>query len=218
MHGKTSIQQVLFNGMVPKETFYLDATMRIVKHTYDTIIPLEIWDCPGNITVESLDAPLSAFSTLVFIIDIRDLYNQPISRLVEFIVASHHHNPTINFEIFTRRSKTFDRLNERVTDRLMDIAPEYEQQIILNFHLTSIFDHSLHQAFSRVLQKLTDSLPYLEDLLNSYCANSQASKVFLFDAQSRLYVATDYSPVDAATHNLCCDNLSMLNAFGGSYT
>lgn len=35
--GKTSIQQVLFNGMVPKETFYLDATMRIVKHTYEYV-------------------------------------------------------------------------------------------------------------------------------------------------------------------------------------
>lgn len=35
--GKTSIQQVLFNSMVPKETFYLDATMRIVKHTYEYV-------------------------------------------------------------------------------------------------------------------------------------------------------------------------------------
>lgn len=52
----------------------------------------------------------------------------------------------------------------------MDIGPEFEQQTLLDFHLTSIFDHSLHQAFSKVLQKLTDSLPYLEDLLNSYCA------------------------------------------------
>lgn len=109
----------------------------------------------------------------------QDLYNQPISRLVEFIVAAYHHNPTINFEIFVHKAEklqedekieNFRQINERVTDRLMDIAPEFEQQIILNFHLTSIFDHSLHQAFSRVLQKLTDSLPYLEDLLNSYCA------------------------------------------------
>ena len=40
----------------------------------------------------------------------------------------------------------------------------------INFQLTSIYDHSLHDAFSRVLHKLIDSLPYLEDLLNVFCA------------------------------------------------
>ncbi|KAJ3887037.1 Gtr1/RagA G protein Gtr2 [Lentinula edodes] len=232
--GKTSIQQVLFDSMTPKETFYLDATMRTVKHTYDTIIPLEIWDCPGNITVETLGVPLSVFSTLVFVIDIRDLYNQPISRLVEFIIAAYHHNPSLNLEIFVHKAEklqedekieNFRQINERVMDRLMDInspnSPNYlswqdfiEQQLLMNFYLTSIFDHSLHLAFSKVLQRLTDSLPYLEELLNIYCANSQASKVFLFDAPSRLYVASDASPVDTATYNLCCDNLAMINAFG----
>ncbi|KAJ3866283.1 Gtr1/RagA G protein Gtr2 [Lentinula novae-zelandiae] len=219
--GKTSIQQVLFDSMTPKETFYLDATMRTVKHTYDTIIPLEIWDCPGNITVETIGVSLSVFSTLVFVIDIRDLYNQPISRLVEFIIAAYHHNPSLNLEIFVHKAEklqedekieNFRQINERVMDRLMDDF--IEQQLLMNFYLTSIFDHSLHHAFSKVLQRLTDSLPYLEELLNIYCANSQASKVFLFDAPSRLYVASDASPVDTATYNLCCDNLAMINAFG----
>ncbi|KAF9078655.1 Gtr1/RagA G protein conserved region-domain-containing protein [Rhodocollybia butyracea] len=194
--GKTSIQQ---------ETFYLDATMRTVKHTYDTVIPLEIWDCPGNITVETLGAPLSVFSTVVFVIDIRDLYNQPISRLVEFIVAAYHQNPSLNFEIFVHKAEklqedekieNFRQINERVMDRLVDM--------VMNFHLTSIFDHSLHQAFSSVLQRLITSLEI-----------PKHSRFFLFDARSRLYVATDHSPVDATTHNLCCDNLAMLNAFGG---
>jgi Ras-related GTP-binding protein C/D len=84
-----------------------------------------------------------------------------------------------------------------------------------------------------VLHKLIDSLPYLEDLLNVFCGvrsssaikflrlncaqNSQSPKAFLFDTTSRLYVATDASPVDSATHNLCCDFLEMLNSFGPLY-
>ncbi|KAF9267913.1 hypothetical protein L218DRAFT_854637 [Marasmius fiardii PR-910] len=227
-YGKSSIHQVLFNNLPPKECFYLDATMRIVKHTYDiksTIIPLEIWDCPGNITVETLGAPLSHFSSLIFVIDIRDLYNQPISKLVEFIMAAYHQNPNINLEVFVHKAEklheddkieNFRQINERVADRLLDENPEYEQ-MALNFHLTSIYDHTLHEAFSHVLHKLIDSLPYLEDLLNVFCANSQSPKAFLFDAQSRLYIATDASPVDSATHNLCCDNLAMLNSFRPLY-
>lgn len=107
------------------------------------------------------------------------------------------------------------------------------EQMPYNFHLTSVYDHSLHEAFSKVLHKLIHALPFLEDLLNVFCAvcpffvashiashlvqNSQSPKAFLFDAASRLYVATDASPVDSATHNLCCDYLSMLNAFGPLY-
>jgi len=35
--GKTSIQQVLFNNLSPKQTFYLETTMRIVKHTFECV-------------------------------------------------------------------------------------------------------------------------------------------------------------------------------------
>jgi len=87
----------------------------------------------------------------------------------------------------------------------------------LNFHLTSVYDHSLHEAFSKVLHKLIGALPFLEELLNVFCANSQSPKAFLFDTKSRLYIATDASPVDSATHNLCCDYLYMLNSFGPLY-
>ena len=36
-----------------------------------TAIPLEIWDCPGNIGLDALDVPLTQFSTLIFVIDIQ---------------------------------------------------------------------------------------------------------------------------------------------------
>lgn len=35
--GKTSIQQVLFNNLPPKQTFYLETTIRIVKHTFECV-------------------------------------------------------------------------------------------------------------------------------------------------------------------------------------
>lgn len=199
--------------------------MRIVKHAFDTIIPLEIWDCPGNVTVETLGAPLSQFATMIFVIDIRDLYNQPILKLADFIAAAYQENPNISLEVFVHKAEklqeddkieNFRQIHERVSDRLLDISPDYEQ-VQLNFHLTSVYDHSLHEAFSKVLHKLIDTLPYLEDLLNVFCANSQSAKAFLFDTKSRLYIATDGSPVDSATHNLCCDYLQTLNSFGTLY-
>ncbi|KIM84234.1 hypothetical protein PILCRDRAFT_818570 [Piloderma croceum F 1598] len=223
--GKTSILNVLFNKLPPKQTFFLETTIRITKHTFDTVIPLEIWDCPGNITVEDLGTSLSEFSSLIFVIDIRDVYQQPISKLVEFIIAAYHDNPDINLEVFVHKAEkmqdedkleNFRQIHERISDRLLDVSPDYELNP-LDLHLTSVYDHSLHEAFSRVLHKLIDSLPYLEELLNIFCANSSSPKAFLFDTASRLYVATDASPVDQQTHNLCCDYLQMLNSFGSLY-
>ncbi|KAG2031797.1 hypothetical protein BDR03DRAFT_85178 [Suillus americanus] len=53
----------------------------------------------------------------------------------------------------------------------------------------------------------------------SHCSQNTASpKVFLFDTSSKIHVATDTSPVDQATHNLCCDYLSMLNSVGPLYS
>ncbi|KAI0685969.1 Gtr1/RagA G protein conserved region-domain-containing protein [Cytidiella melzeri] len=222
--GKTSIQEVLFNKLPPKQSFYLEMTTRITKHAFDTVIPLEIWDCPGTTTLETLGCPLSQFATMIFVIDIQDLYSIPIAKLLKFTIAAYQENPGLNLEVFVHKAEAntdeyrienFRHIQQRVLDELLDESPEYEQ-IPINFHLTSIYEHSLHEAFSRVLQKLVGSLPYLEDLLNVFCANSQASKAYLFDVSSRLYVATDASPVDH-THVLCSDYLQMLNSFGPLY-
>lgn len=71
--------------------------------------------------MDTLGAPLAQFATLIFVIDIRvssldvlnlelrligqDLYNQPISKLVEFIVPAYHQNPNMNMEIFVHKAE-----------------------------------------------------------------------------------------------------------------
>lgn len=87
------------------------------------------------------------------------------------------------------------------------------------FNLTSIHDNSIRAAFSDVLHRLLEasSLPYLEDLVNVFIHTTEASKVFLFDAKARAYLATDNSPVDSQNFGICCDYLGMVNAFGSLY-
>ncbi|KAG1877231.1 Gtr1/RagA G protein conserved region-domain-containing protein [Suillus subluteus] len=185
--GKTSILQVLFDDLPP--------TMRTAKH---------------------------------FIEYAQDPSQHPVSnsKLVEFIVAACQINPDINLYSYTKQkgfkrttrshAENFRQIHERVMDHLVDESPEFEQ-FPLNIHLASIYDHPLREAFSRVLHKLIDSLPYLEELLNVFYSNTASPKAFLFDTSSKIHVATDTSPVDQATHNLCCDYLSMLNSFGPLY-
>jgi Ras-related GTP-binding protein C/D len=87
--GKTSILEVLFNAFPPKDAFFIEPTTKVVKTAYEsvgspansarmltmdqssTVIPLEIWDCPGSLTIQTLPTPLSQFPTIVFVIDIQ---------------------------------------------------------------------------------------------------------------------------------------------------
>ncbi|EKM59970.1 uncharacterized protein PHACADRAFT_250791, partial [Phanerochaete carnosa HHB-10118-sp] len=187
----TSIPEVLFDALPPKQTSYLEMTTRARRRTYDAVIPLEFWNCPGTSTLEAPEASLGQFTTLVFVIDIQ-------------------------YDIDA--SQNFRLILQRVTaDELIDMSPEYEQ-VPVESYLRSIYDYSLHEAFSRVPHKLMPSLLYLEDLLNVFCpCNLQASKAFLVDTLSPLYVATDASPVNPPTHSLCNDYLQMLNSFGPLY-
>lgn len=107
-----------------------------------------------------------------------------------------------------------------------------------SFYLTSIYDHSIFEAFSKVVQKLIPQLPTLENLLNIFISvgfhfgsyhkfkhvslyislinilpvsqHSGIEKAFLFDVVSKIYIATDSSPVDMQSYELCCDMIDVV--------
>ena len=96
---------------------------------------------------------------------------------------------------------------QRANDDLVDAGLEGTH---LGFYLTSIYDHSIFEAFSKVVQKLIPQLPTLENLLNILISNSGIEKAFLFDVVSKIYIATDSSPVDMQSYELCCDMIDVV--------
>lgn len=53
------------------------------------------------------------------------------------------------------------------------------EQILLSFYLTSIYDHSIFEAFSKVVQKLIPQLPTLENLLNILISVSLSLTIYV---------------------------------------
>lgn len=111
----------------------------------------------------------------------------------------------INF--LTNFSETQRDIHQRITDELSDCGLD---NIHLSFYLTSIYDHSIFEVFSKVVQKLITQQPTLENLLNILCANSGIEKAFLFDIVSKIYIATDSSPVDMQSYELCSDMIDVI--------
>jgi len=133
----------------------------------------------------------------------------------------------IRYEVFIHKvdqlteetkSETQRDIHNQVKDRFGDSTGGVDtwpsnnnsQEILINFHLTSIYDHSIFEAFSKVIQKLLPQFSHLERLLNLLISSSNIEQAFLFDVQTKISIATDSSPTDMQMYELCCDMIDLL--------
>lgn len=65
----------------------------------------------------------------------------------------------------------FPVLSARSLEDLQDAGLDGKVQ--LSYHLTSIYDHSIFEAFSKVVQKLIVELPFMEQMLDTFVAVSK---------------------------------------------
>jgi len=221
--GKSSIQKVVFHKMSPNETLFLESTNKVQKDdiSNSSFVQFSIWDFPGQIdffdpTFEK-DTLFGNCGALIFVIDAQDDYLEALSKLHDTVTKAYQVNPSIRFEVFIHKvdglsddtkMETQRDIHQRANDDIIEAG--LEQQINLSFYLTSIYDHSIFEAFSKVVQKLIPQLATLENLINIFVSNSQIEKAFLFDVVSKIYVATDSSPVDMQTYELCCDMIDVV--------
>ncbi|KAH8284610.1 hypothetical protein KR018_005457 [Drosophila ironensis] len=204
-----------------------------------SFVQFQIWDFPGQIdfiepTFDS-DMIFGGCGALVFVIDAKDDYNEALTKFKNTVIKAYKVNQRIKFEVFIHKvsfmrdplliatnwrfptqvdgisddSKMESQrdIHQRTSD---DLSEAGLNQIHLSFHLTSIYDHSIFEAFSKVVQKLIPQLPTLENLLNIFIPNSGIEKAFLFDVVSKIYIATDSSPVDMQAYELCCDMIDVV--------
>lgn len=181
-----------------------------------------------EVFVHKAEALSEEFRTGVFIILLVPLFLNQIlngsSSIYAFVENFRHIQGRVLDELADLPPLSFAQApsstsNSTVAPGSPTLPSEDPVQMPFNFYLTSVYDHTLHDAFSRVFARILapGSLPYLEGLLNSFTTSSSSSKTFLFDVCAGFYVATDYSPVDTAKFGLCCDYVRMLSQFEGLF-
>lgn len=150
-------------------------------------------DLPGG-TI-STEYMIKNSSTLVYIIDAQENdFEDALPKLVETIITVHQINPNIFLEIFLHKidgdhmpdenkQERYQFVSNFVTSELSDYyasnpssssnsminsssATASNQEILVNYYLTSIYDHSALEAFSKVIQKLVPQLPVLNSLMD----------------------------------------------------
>merc|ERR1712203_577941 len=96
-------------------------------------------------------------------------------------------------------------IHSKLTEELGDKVDAH-----ITFHCTSIYDHTIFEAFSKIVQKLIPQLPVLEQCLDLLITNSRMERAYLFDVLSKVYIASDPQPVDLQSYELCSDMIDVV--------
>src|SRR5271155_2086498 len=114
----------------------------------------------------------------------QDDYQGALNKLHFTITRALAVNPSIHLEVFIHKVDTLTTdyqqgmhrswawlmvdikrdIQQRVGDELADVGLV---DVPIEYHMTSIFDHSIFEAFSQIIQKLIPQLHTLQDLLNN---------------------------------------------------
>jgi Ras-related GTP-binding protein C/D len=206
--------------MQPNLTLFLESTTKIMKDNINSFIDFQVWDFPGQIDffdpTFDLDSIFGEMGALIFVIDAVDDYQGALNKLHFTITRALAVNPSIHLEVFIHKVDTLTTdyqqdikrdIQQRVGDELADVGLV---DVPIEYHMTSIFDHSIFEAFSKIIQKLIPQLHTLQDLLNNLVDTTDIQKAFLFDVISKIYIATDRSPVDIPSYEICSDFIDVV--------
>uniref|UniRef100_A0A7E4UM08 GTP-binding protein n=1 Tax=Panagrellus redivivus TaxID=6233 RepID=A0A7E4UM08_PANRE len=226
--GKTSIRKVVFQKMSPNETVFCESTPRVMNEPITgSFINLQTIEFPGQLDAfDTAFNPKEVFSTcgaLLFVIDAQADLPEALRKMSAAMIRAYNINKNIKFEVFVHkvdglseetRMATYRRIFQKVQD---DLADHTLDNIYITYHMTSIYDHSIFEAFSKVIQKLVRQLPALIKLLDMFNTACSVEKSYLFDVSSKIYVATDSNPPDLSTYELCCDMIDITTDLTGIY-
>ena len=222
--------------MSPHETlFRLEATQRLERTLVDhtPLCRFTIWDFPGDYygdeSEQIEDDVFGGTTSLVFVMDAQDEpYDHVLQSFTNAVSRAIRVNPNITIEVFINKvdgelflsdESKYDGRGDiiaQVTAELQEagVSPE---GVRIGYHLTSIYDHSIYEALSRVVQHLIPQLPTLEKLLNVLVNTCSMEKAYLFDIMSKLYISTDSNQVDLQSVELCSDMIDVVLDVSGIY-
>lgn len=152
----------------------------------------------------------------MWVIDAQADYYFSVTTLHTLIIQLHRRHPAINIEVFIHKVDGLSEeyrgdILEGIKDRTqIELDENMIKNVEIRYHLTSVYDSSIFEALSKVVQKLVAPLSTIENMLDLLCTTTGIQKVFLFDAMSKLYIATDSSPTDTQVFELCSDYIDMV--------
>lgn len=167
---------------------------------------------------KDLDLNYEGFKSIIFVIDILSDYVSAMSELCDLIerLRSRGLRPDVAVLMHKcdgltvkERQTIYQEIKRQVMEEI-DEMPSDLSPIQVEFYLTSLYDHSILHAISRVVQRNLDTNPRLTKILDDFCQSHGLQQAFLFDLVSKIYIASDSSRTKPI-YLICATMPSMLS-------
>lgn len=222
--GKSSIKKVVFEKMSPHESVYLETSNSIESITLDNIgyNSVIIRDYPFNYRFDNnstneLKYLLSA-GVIIYVIDSQDISDNTFEHFKKVVSSALQKNPNIKVDVFLHKtdgayfvqSSNYSQRNQEINSTINKIFSEFQLEVAPTIYKTSIYDHSLFEAFSKIFLKLMPQNSSFCKLLDNLTLSCRFEKAYLFDVSNKIYIGIDSSPIDEQLYETCTDMIDVV--------
>jgi Ras-related GTP-binding protein C/D len=229
--GKSSIKKVVFEKMSPHESVYLETSNIIESCSLDNLgyTYLVVRDYPFNYRYENANQTelkyLSTCGVLIYVIDSQDISDITFEHFKKVVLSVLQKNPKVQVDVFLHKldgayflqNNTHSQRFQEINSTINKIFSEVQIEKMANIYKTSIYDHSLFEAFSKIFQRLMPQNAMFSKLLDYLTNSCKFEKAYLFDVTNKIYIGVDNSPIDEQLYETCTDMIDVVLDMSGIY-
>ena len=116
----------------------------------------------------------------------------------------------------------YNKQRGEIQSKMKQICDKFQKEsnineINISFHVTSIYNSTLFEAFSKMFQEMMPQNRSLSNLIEKLTDSCNFEKAFLFDVFNKIYLAMDNCPNASQNYELCSDIIDVVLDMSGIY-
>ena len=233
--GKTSLKKVIFEKKYPYETVFNEPTKQAERLQVESLgyCNLNLTEFPSTFSSEKIneeyDDYLSKCQVLIFLIDTQISTNQQYDYFKNCILPIFGKYKDIALYVFLHKidntnvcQNDYNKQRGEIHSKIKQMCTYYQKEagideINLNFYVTSIYNSTLFEAFSKIFQNMMPQNRNLSTLIDHLTDSCGFEKAYLFDVFNKVYLAVDSSPNESPTYEMCSDIIDVVLDMSGIY-
>jgi len=233
--GKTSLKKVIFEKKYPYETVFNEPTKLPENLHVESLgyCNLNLTEFPSTFNFvkcsDDCEKYLSKCKVLIFLIDTQISTNQQYDYFKSSILPIFKTHKSISLYVFLHKidntnicQTDYNKQRGEIHSKMKQMCTQYQKdegldEINLNFFVTSIYNSTLFEAFSKIFQNMMPQNKNLSILIDHLCDSCGFEKTYLFDVFNKIYLAVDSSPNESQNYEMCSDIIDVVLDMSGIY-
>ena len=234
--GKTSIKKVVFEKMSPYESVFNETTEKAEEFKVESLgyCKLKVTEFPTNFFYEKsndeYEKILSTCGALIFVLNSQESTNQQYEYFKNNIMPIFGKYKSISLSVFIHKKDNtnispsdFNKQKGEIQTKFKQMLTQYQKEaslkeIVTNFYVTSIYNSTLFETFSKIFQNMMPQNKILSILIDELTNSCRFEKAYLFDVFNKIYLAVDTSPTESPqTYEICSDIIDVVLDMSGIY-